>query len=180
MHSKYPNTQTVQIHYLFDQFQLILTPDIVYLYFISLGGRSGVHVPNPLLKKPLCSVWCTGALVYWCTGVLVRWCAVHWLVRWWVHWCELWKAPGPTAVHSTRGWTRALQESCTVHWTEEGVKMENQKKTLTSRTPKTNPNKIVVPSLCLLWAQAHCFCVCLFMCVCKVCAKVHKLVTKTR
>ena len=54
MHSKYPNTQTVQIHHLLDQFQWILTPGIVYLYCISLGGRSGVHVPNPLLKKPLC------------------------------------------------------------------------------------------------------------------------------
>ena len=55
MDSKYPNTQTVQIHHLLDQFQWILTPGIVYLYCISLGGRSGVHVPNPLLKKPLCS-----------------------------------------------------------------------------------------------------------------------------
>ena len=54
MDSKYPNTQTVQIHHLLDQFQWILTPGIVYLYCISLGGRSGVHVPNPLLKKPLC------------------------------------------------------------------------------------------------------------------------------
>ena len=57
MHSKYPNTQTVQIHHLLDQFQWILTPGIVYLYCISLGGRSGVHVPNPLLKKPLCVQW---------------------------------------------------------------------------------------------------------------------------
>ena len=55
MHSKYPNSQTVQIRHLLDQFQWILTPGIVYLYCISLGGRSGVHVPNPLLKKPLCS-----------------------------------------------------------------------------------------------------------------------------
>ena len=55
MDSKYPNTQTVQIHHLLDQFQWILTPGIVYLYCISLGGRSGVHVPNPLLKKPLCT-----------------------------------------------------------------------------------------------------------------------------
>ena len=58
---------------------------------ISLGGRSGVHVPNPLLKKSLCTasedsvscilnrcsdeiccyvVWCTMAgLVRWCSGV---------------------------------------------------------------------------------------------------------------
>ena len=49
------HTQTVQIHHLLDHFQWILTPGIVYLYCISLGGRSGVHVPTPLLKKPLCS-----------------------------------------------------------------------------------------------------------------------------
>ena len=51
MHSKYPNTQAVQIHHLLDQFQWILTPGIVYLYCLSLGGRSGVHVPKPFTEE---------------------------------------------------------------------------------------------------------------------------------
>ena len=44
---------------------------------------------------------------------------------------------------------------------------------------KQIPKRIFVPSLCLLWAPAHGFCVWFFMCVCKICAKNPKLVTKT-
>ena len=53
---KYSNTKNVQIPHLFYQFQWILTPDIVYLYCISHGGRSEEDVSTPLLKNPVCKV----------------------------------------------------------------------------------------------------------------------------
>ena len=39
---------------LFSQTHWILTRDIIYLQCITLEGRSGVHIPTPIVKNPLC------------------------------------------------------------------------------------------------------------------------------
>ena len=110
MDSKYPNTQTVQIHHLLDQFQWILTPGIVYLYCISLGGRSGVHVPNPLLKKPLCYGPETGHMETWqeygrCGGVEVQ----EYTPRGGL---EVWRCGGVEVWRCRKGWEERAVCAC--------------------------------------------------------------------